>query len=187
MQFQIGEKVVFLNEKGGGVVRKIENNRVYVEDETGFERPFLIKDLAKIKAIDKIDKNLKLKSNILIDKLIEMENFNKSINLTSKKNSVKKRKNQIEEIDLHIDETDNLKYRNISSQLEFQLKIFKDYFYKAKKRKLKKFIVIHGYGKGILRNELIIFLNGQKGIEFFDAPYIEYGHGAIQVEIKYDY
>ena len=35
-QFEIGDKVKFLNAIGGGVVKKVAGGMVYVEDESGF-------------------------------------------------------------------------------------------------------------------------------------------------------
>ena len=46
--FEIGDKVKFLNATGGGVVKKIEGGRVYVEDETGFDMPFAPGELIRM-------------------------------------------------------------------------------------------------------------------------------------------
>ncbi len=49
MKFNIGDKVKFLNQTGGGVVSKIVSSQIVnVTDETGFDIPTLIKDLIKI-------------------------------------------------------------------------------------------------------------------------------------------
>ena len=40
----IGDKVRFLNAVGGGIVRKIERDMAYVEEEDGFETPVLIRE-----------------------------------------------------------------------------------------------------------------------------------------------
>ena len=49
MNFNVGDKVKFLNSKGGGVIRKILDSRmVSVEVEGGFEIPTLIKELIKM-------------------------------------------------------------------------------------------------------------------------------------------
>lgn len=46
MRFKIGDKVKFLNENGGGIVRAVIDNRmVKVETEDGFEMPVLSSDL----------------------------------------------------------------------------------------------------------------------------------------------
>ena len=38
--FEIGDKVKFLNSVGGGIVKKIQGGQVFVEDESGFDMPF---------------------------------------------------------------------------------------------------------------------------------------------------
>lgn len=48
MQFKEGDKVLFLNEKGGGIVTKIVNDEiVHVSIEDGFEIPYAVGDLIK--------------------------------------------------------------------------------------------------------------------------------------------
>ena len=45
---KIGDRVRFLNAIGGGVIKKIDGKTVYVEDEDGFESPFLTKDVVVV-------------------------------------------------------------------------------------------------------------------------------------------
>lgn len=53
MKFKIGDKVKFLNDKGGGVVSKIfSSSMVNVAIEDGFEIPTLISNLIKIEPVD---------------------------------------------------------------------------------------------------------------------------------------
>lgn len=47
-QFEIGDKVKFLNAIGGGVVKKIQGGMVYVEDESGFDMPFAPGELIRM-------------------------------------------------------------------------------------------------------------------------------------------
>ena len=47
-QFEVGDKVKFLNAVGGGVVKKIQGGMVYVEDESGFDIPFAPSDLIRM-------------------------------------------------------------------------------------------------------------------------------------------
>lgn len=52
MKLQIGDKVKFLNQTGGGVVSKIVSSQIVnVTDETGFDIPTLIKDLVKVEEV----------------------------------------------------------------------------------------------------------------------------------------
>lgn len=180
MPYQIGEKVVFLKEPGGGKITKIIDATFYILDETGFERPFKINEIAKRHSTDYQYNEVNpigLQKNVLA-----------STNSTTQSYTVYK---DYWEIDLHLENLLELfgdklvKHKN--QALVKQLAIFKDAYYKALKKKVRKIIVIHGYGKGVLRQEIQVFLRGQEGVDFFDAPYTEYGHGAIQVEIKYNY
>lgn len=45
---KVGDKVRFLNATGGGVITRIQDKTAYVEDEDGFESPFLMKDLVVV-------------------------------------------------------------------------------------------------------------------------------------------
>ena len=47
-QFEIGDKVKFLNSVGGGIVKKIQGGMVFVEDETGFDMPFAPNELIRM-------------------------------------------------------------------------------------------------------------------------------------------
>ena len=47
-QFEIGDKVKFLNAVGGGIVKKIQGGMVYVEDESGFDMPFAPNELIRM-------------------------------------------------------------------------------------------------------------------------------------------
>ena len=45
---KIGDRVRFLNATGGGVITRIEGKTVYVEEDDGFEAPFLLKDVVVV-------------------------------------------------------------------------------------------------------------------------------------------
>lgn len=47
-QFEIGDKVKFLNSVGGGIVKKIQGGLVYVEDDTGFDMPMQPSELIRM-------------------------------------------------------------------------------------------------------------------------------------------
>ena len=47
-QFEIGDKVKFLNAVGGGIVKKIQGGMIYVEDDTGFDMPFSQAELIRM-------------------------------------------------------------------------------------------------------------------------------------------
>jgi len=177
-RFEIGERVVFLREVGGGVVRRIKHNTIFVEDETGFERPFKSKDLGKV-----------FGTNFPIAQHLLQKNTQQFVRNETRKLYIEHK--NYWEIDLHFDTISQQYDRRIPINkthiLEHQLNIFKEFYWRAREKKVRRLIVIHGFGKGILREELHLFLIAQPGVDFFDAPYIQYGHGAIQVEIRYKY
>lgn len=47
-KFQIGDKVKFLNQQGGGIVTKVTNDFVFVQDDTGFDIPMDAKELIRM-------------------------------------------------------------------------------------------------------------------------------------------
>jgi hypothetical protein len=53
MKIEIGDKVRFLNDVGGGVVTRIHNKMVYVEDADGFEIPALMSECVLIEKKEK--------------------------------------------------------------------------------------------------------------------------------------
>ena len=48
MKFQLGDKVKFLNQIGGGVVTKVTDDFVFVQDDTGFDIPMNPKELIRM-------------------------------------------------------------------------------------------------------------------------------------------
>jgi len=83
MKYNIGDKVKFLNEKGGGVVSKIINSTmVSIAIDDGFEIPTLIKDLLKIEVTDAYSRKFD-------------ENFSTSIVIDDKKAEVNSRESEL--------------------------------------------------------------------------------------------
>ncbi len=184
MQFNIGEKVGFLYETGGGIVRKVlTSDSFLVEDETGFDRPFHINELVKIHGSDyKLPDDPDLEMN-------EDETLSVSHHYVLKEQMTGYRKPiDVWEIDLHIEEiTESHKGLTNFQILTKQLAEFKSFYKKAKKNHIRKIVVIHGVGEGILKEEIRSYLAKQEGIEYFDADFREYGKGATTVEIHYNY
>lgn len=47
-KYQLGDKVKFLNQQGGGIVTKITDDFIFVQDETGFDIPMDPKELIRM-------------------------------------------------------------------------------------------------------------------------------------------
>jgi len=85
MKPEIGDKVRFLNEKGGGIITRIEGTLVFVEDEDGFEIPVPVHEavvveksiVETVKPTKNIEQSIEIESdeteNELEEEIIEDE------------------------------------------------------------------------------------------------------------------
>src|SRR5690606_15132794 len=90
------------------------------------------------------------------------------------------------EIDLHIEVLiDSHKGMNNNQILEVQMSRLRSFMYQASDRKIKRLIIIHGVGEGILRHEVRSYVDGHDNMEYHDASYKEYGYGATEINVKY--
>ena len=95
--FQVNEKVAFLFEKGGGIIRFIQNNTFWIEDETGFERPFSANEIVKIHGTAyHLPDNEALQIN-------EDDTFSKARHTVVQEKTGAKKPMDVWEIDLHIE------------------------------------------------------------------------------------
>ncbi len=179
MSFRVGEEVVFLYEVGGGKVTKIMGNTYYVEDETGFDRPFDVRFLAK-------KHNAKAKTNHKIEEVIAEKEGKR--HLKKKVKAIQKHAD-FWELDLHFEEISPSNIGLTNTEILYkQLHVFKRFYHEAREKKMRRIVIIHGVGKGVLRQEIREFLMGQGGAaEFLDGSYQEYGFGATQIELRYKY
>jgi dsDNA-specific endonuclease/ATPase MutS2 len=194
MKFKAGDTVRFLDEKGEGVIRGFRGKQfALVEIEDGFEIPYLISQLVKIKNTDKeeaeVEDKKEIKSassndikgvkKIILEKEIKKEKGPKY----SKAHKTKKL--IVEEVDLHIENLlDN--YRGLSNAeiINIQLNKFISKLDSAIRRKIDRIVFIHGVGEGVLKAEIRKILTSYSGIEFYDASYARYGFGATEVVIR---
>ncbi len=92
------------------------------------------------------------------------------------------------ELDLHIEKlVTNLKGMSNMEMLDIQLKTFRKYLDLAIARQQDAMVVIHGVGKGTLREELHEMLKHTPEVTNFTAKYHhKYGDGATEIFFKYD-
>ncbi len=177
MRFKIGEKVGFLREVGGGTVQAYKNEHiVIVEDETGFEREFLVEDLNSI---------LGDQSNILSSDFDIKDVIEETVSYHDDLGDITKNKDYWE-IDLHTHVLMESERGLTNGQLlNHQLLEFKRFFRKAREKNIRKLVVIHGVGEGVLKSEVRSFLEGKEDLEFYDADFRKYGKGATAIELFY--
>lgn len=183
MSFHKGQKVVFVHEQGGGIILEVQNNHQFlVEDDDGFERVCRKGEITAVYSSDyKID-------DAHIQDINEDETYatgqkiERSGRLTGSRKEV-----DVWEIDLHIEAlTDSHNHLTNTEIVQKQLLEFRTFYNNARSRHIRKLVIIHGVGAGVLKEEVRVFLSGQEGVEFFDADYREYGKGATAVEIRYN-
>ncbi len=175
MLFQPNEIVGYLHEKGEGKVISFDPKKGYlIQDEFGFERFCQPADLIKIYG-----------KNYTVDDALLAEH-------SKVKNSPKQNINQNKdktnfsdwEIDLHIENLiESERFLSNAQILDIQLKAFQAFLRKAKMKKIKKIIVIHGVGEGVLKEEIRSYLTKQDVTRFYDGDYSKYGYGATAIEL----
>jgi dsDNA-specific endonuclease/ATPase MutS2 len=178
MDFQVGDKVSLLDDNAQAYVLEIGAEgwvRIEMDDDFRTEVKVPASKLAlcghfqqyrphKIKQKDITNKN---QSSAKAPKLAQQ-------NLTR----------QPLEVDLHVEK---LQLRNLANEhvLEIQLAKAREVLTENKNKRGLKIILIHGNGKGILRNELIKLLKKNfSTYKVTDASMQKYGTGAIEVQIN---
>ena len=176
MTFKIGQKVVFLHEMGGGtVVGRDERNRYIVEDENGFCRPYQISDIAMVHGDD-----YKINEDDVV--LMHGETISAKVNHVVRKG--KQQQKDYWEIDLHIEAiTESHSGLSNAEIINKQMNAFKVFLNKARRQQMRKIVIIHGVGMGVLKHEVRTYLDGLDDVKYYDADYGEYGKGATCVEL----
>lgn len=168
--FKIGQKVKVLDDNISGVITKTKGDFVYFDDEFGFEYEYHQSDLIKDIDIDYDDY-----------KDIEIKEVTKTVFKTFRKSH--RHPYVTREIDLHIENlVDNWKDLNTSEILQIQLDVALNEIERAMLESQIRLILIHGFGKGILKKELTNLLYRYTNIEFYDASLKEYHGDAIEVK-----
>jgi dsDNA-specific endonuclease/ATPase MutS2 len=184
MSFKVGDSVRFLNEVGEGKILEIKKSSALVETEDGFDLEYPLVQLVPAAKTDdfKVDEQD-------INSLTSAEKFAKRHAVLDKKfNHIKPTKSaDILEIDLHIENLiDSHRGMQNFQILEVQMANFRRSLILALSRRLKKMVVIHGVGEGVLRQEIRNELKAYyPNFEFYDASYQVYGYGATEILLKY--
>ena len=177
MSFEVGDKVSFLDDNAKAyVLENCSDGWVRIEMDDGFRTELRVKasQLApcghfqtyRPNKIKQKDIAIEGKTTPMMPKLAQ-QSLNK----------------QPLEVDLHVEK---LQVRNLVGEhvLEMQLAKAKEVLIQNKNKRGLKIILIHGNGKGILRNELLKLLKKNfSTYKITDASMQKYGTGAIEVQI----
>ena len=164
--FKIGDKVRAIDSSESGEVVLVKGNEVCINAESGFEYWFMQDQLI-------------LDQDIVVDKVQQKDRAHHK----STDNTYQIKSNKIE-IDLHFGNL-VLFPKNYTSdeRLQIQLNAARNGVDKARRTGIKKVILIHGVGQGILKEQLHSMLETMDRLNFFDASFAEYGKGATEVEL----
>jgi len=183
MIFIKGQQITFLHEHGGGTILEIVGTGKFkIEDDHGFERICLKSEIAPVYGTDyKID-------DAAISGLNEDETFSTSRKAQQKAHIGSGRTGyDVWELDLHIESlTDSHAGWTNTDIVRKQLMELRSFVNRARAKRVRKLIIIHGVGTGVLKEEVREFFREQTGVEVYDASYQEYGKGATAVEIRYN-
>lgn len=174
MEFKIGDKISFLNEKGSGVITNILTNyRVLVMNDDGFEISYSVNELVLFS--NKSEYKMDSKMNPKWQNEKEEQEIKPPAQLAV---------DEAWEVDLHLHELiDSFQQKSDYEKLKFQLDYFRKCMDAAIAHRIKKIIFIHGIGKGTLKQEILHALKDYERVRNYDAPFRKYGYGALAVEI----
>ena len=141
--FTVGDEVVFIHSKDYGVVTKLfNNNKVFVEDSSGFIT--LVDNTEIIKYSKDTNTVLSFGTIYIIKDKINIRGVNQS-----------SPNNNIRIIDLHIENiSDHYHLMENFEIVQLQLKKCEKALDESIKSTTHKLIIVHGIGEGVLKNEV---------------------------------
>jgi len=176
---KVGDRVETIDDDISGIITKVKENIVTIEDADGFQFQFEISELM-------------LSSNTAS---LEDAVYNSDIEAVKKEKESKKRKSIPAvkpkernapkfEVDLHIHNlTESTRGMTNFDMLNLQLDTARGQLEFAVKKRIPKVVFIHGVGEGVLRQELETLFGRYNNVKFYDADYKTYGLGATEVRI----
>jgi hypothetical protein len=178
MNLSVGDQIFVTDESLEGTLLSYSETTVTIECPDGFEYTFPLHKVYKINA--------------------EGQAENKSRPITGEETSVKRNKFSANHsvqvvfntkntvVDLHLETLSPLNHSNYSDgeALALQLDVVKELIREANRQRIRKFVMVHGVGKGKLRKEIRRLLsNSYPEIEFLDGNYQKFGGGATELII----
>ena len=178
-RLKVGDLVNFMGDNSKGkVVAILPENNYEIEIEAGFTIPVNRLEIEKIwvQDIEVDDKQLKRQKKI---------DESKSSNRVSKSHQAPSKFFHDHEIDLHIE---NLNHSSMDLTnfdiVSIQLSSFRKRFNQALMNNEPFLVVIHGVGKGVLRQEIYKYLRQFPDIKVGPADSKKYGMGASEILLK---
>ena len=183
--FKEGDKVSVIHDTVRGRVVALEQERVVIEDEYGFERTYRPAELSLLSRPEAYGD---------FHSVPMKDEEDKRLKRVPRTKSITEKKPEINEIDLHIEELETYTAHLSNHEIvQKQLTACRAFVQRAIDRKKKKVVLIHGKGAGVLKSEIRHYLDrldDASGVQitYHDASFQRYGTGgATEVIISYAY
>lgn len=178
MEIKLGDIVEVIDEDLSGEVIAIEEDYLVFASADGFEyryhksAVFCFKEGQLIHSKEIVHSSEEF---IVEDKKVENHSHQLTIVFSGK----------IPVFDLHLEElAPQTVFSNLHDALIFQLEYAEAVLSQAARKRIRRFVFVHGVGKGVLRKELRNLLKEKyTGVEFFDGNYSKFGAGATEIII----
>ena len=183
MEFEVGDKVSLLDEDALAYVLEIlpkGNYRVELDDDFSTQMVVSASNLAPYSDISTYKTNKIKKKDTLLYKGV-----NTGASVKVQKLSQQALSKHVLEIDLHIEKLVGSKVTLMNSEmLEIQLRKVSQVLTENRNNRGMKIILIHGNGKGVLKNEILKLLKRNfSTYKISDASMQKYGTGALEVQV----
>ena len=184
MSFKIGDRVAVVEDTRDGIVVQVLGSGKIVVEIDGFDWEFSENELVGIRKNNDYD----VSDSQFIEKVNSEKNAQSELSLKRKFRNLDKYGEQGSlVIDLHIQELiDSYKGMTNSQIIQVQLTHFRSKLNESINKRVKKLIVIHGKGKGVLKAEIIKELNEfYPEFKYQDASFYEFGYnGATEIFLQ---
>ncbi|PKQ44123.1 Smr/MutS family protein [Confluentibacter flavum] len=179
MDFNVGDRVLVIDEDFSGIIKIIKDNVITIETNDGFLLDYRSNELIKKKSDNSIKSALF--TNTSIKTVISEKETPKR---KQQKTKAKERYEPTMEVDLHINQLVNSS-KGMSNHdiLTLQLDTAKRQLEFAMSKRIQKIVFIHGVGEGVLKVELEYLFARYNNVKFYDGNYQKYGVGATEVYI----
>jgi dsDNA-specific endonuclease/ATPase MutS2 len=183
MEFEVGDKVSLLDEDALAYVLEIlpkGNYRVELDDDFSTQMVVSASKLAPYSDISTYKTNKIKKKDTLLYK-----GANTGASTKVQKLSQQALSKHVLEVDLHIEKLVGSKAALMNSEmLEIQLRKVSQVLTENRNNRGLKIILIHGNGKGVLKNEILKLLKRNfSTYKISDASMQKYGTGALEVQV----
>jgi dsDNA-specific endonuclease/ATPase MutS2 len=179
MKFKVGDTVETIDDSISGVVTKVSNDNITIEDTDGFKFQFDASELMLSSTGNSIE-------NAIYNSDLEAVKKEKETKKRRATPAVKPKERHAPkfEVDLHIHHlTESTRGMTNYDMLNLQVDTARGQLEFAIRKRIPKVVFIHGVGEGVLRQELETLFGRYNNVKFYDADYKTYGLGATEVRI----